>query len=139
MNDATIIQYFKPSEFFVSSTAKSLGIDNTPTDWDTYCNIYLLAFYLDAVRSRYSKPITLNSGYRCPTLNVAVGGVSNSRHLQGLAVDISCLHNQDYEKIYQIVSKDCRYIHYYPDRHYIHVDFTREFLISFYNQNQESL
>ena len=34
------------------------------------------------------EPIRLNSGYRSPQLNRAIGGVSNSNHLTGCAVDI---------------------------------------------------
>jgi uncharacterized protein YcbK (DUF882 family) len=34
-------------------------------------------------------PITVNSGYRCPELNKAIGGVANSQHLIGQAADIS--------------------------------------------------
>ena len=34
------------------------------------------------------EPIRLNSGYRSPQLNRAIGGVSNSNHLTGCAADI---------------------------------------------------
>ena len=34
------------------------------------------------------EPIRLNSGYRSPQLNRAIGGVANSNHLTGCAVDI---------------------------------------------------
>lgn len=34
------------------------------------------------------KPIIVDSGYRCAAKNKAVGGASNSRHLQGMAADI---------------------------------------------------
>lgn len=130
-----IIKYFVPSELFVSPTATRCGIVNIPIDWHTYCNTYYLSYYLDYLRSCYGRPIVINSGYRCPALNSAVGGVKNSKHLQGLAVDIRCLHNTDYETLLSIIGSDCRFIKYYPDRHYIHVDFTREFLINFFNKN----
>lgn len=35
-----------------------------------------------------NKPIVITSGYRCPTHNLRVGGVSKSQHLQGKAADI---------------------------------------------------
>lgn len=44
---------------------------------------------LDAIRERIGKPITINSGYRCPAHNEEVGGVSNSQHVEGTAADIT--------------------------------------------------
>lgn len=43
---------------------------------------------LNAIRSRFKKPIIVNSGYRSPEHNKAVGGVKNSTHVQGIAADI---------------------------------------------------
>lgn len=129
------IKYFVPSELLGSSTAERRGIVNIPIDWTTYCNTYYLGYYLDNLRRLYGRPIVITSGYRSPALNDAVGGVKNSRHLQGLAVDIRCLHNADYETLRNIIGSDCRFIKYYPNRHYIHVDFTCEFLQTFFNQN----
>ena len=36
-------------------------------------------------------PIIINSGYRSPAVNKAVGGAQNSNHLTGCAADIRCL------------------------------------------------
>lgn len=44
---------------------------------------------LDAVRAHFGKAIIPSSGVRCPTHNANVGGVSNSRHLSGKAVDFA--------------------------------------------------
>ena len=44
---------------------------------------------LDPVREAYGKPIYVNSGYRCPKHNEAVGGVPRSQHMLGQAADIS--------------------------------------------------
>ena len=35
-------------------------------------------------------PFIITSGYRSPSRNKLVGGVANSSHLQGSAVDIAC-------------------------------------------------
>ena len=51
--------------------------------------IALVENVLDPARERYGKPIKVNSGYRCPLKNKAVGGVANSQHLKGEAADIS--------------------------------------------------
>ncbi len=45
---------------------------------------------LQTMREEIGKPIIINSGYRCPTHNKAVGGASNSQHLYGRAADIVC-------------------------------------------------
>ena len=44
---------------------------------------------LDPIRAAWGGPISINSGYRSPALNKAVGGVSTSQHLRGEAADIS--------------------------------------------------
>lgn len=43
---------------------------------------------LQILRDRLGKPVTITSGYRCPTHNSNVGGAKNSYHMQGMAVDI---------------------------------------------------
>lgn len=45
---------------------------------------------LDELRQRVGAPIIVNSGYRCPEHNAAVGGVWNSQHVAGTAADITC-------------------------------------------------
>ena len=46
---------------------------------------------LDPLREKYGKPIRVNSGYRCPKHNLAVGGGNRSQHLLGEAADIAPL------------------------------------------------
>ena len=36
--------------------------------------------------------MVINSGYRCPELNKAVGGVATSQHTKGEAADVACEH-----------------------------------------------
>ena len=43
---------------------------------------------LDPAREKLGSPIIVNSGYRCPKHNAAVGGASNSQHMRGEAADI---------------------------------------------------
>ena len=43
---------------------------------------------LEPARQRLGKPITVNSGFRCKVHNKTVGGVANSQHMRGEAVDI---------------------------------------------------
>lgn len=47
-----------------------------------------LVNFVQKIRTHFNQPVTINSGYRCPTHNKNVGGVSNSRHVKGEAADI---------------------------------------------------
>ena len=63
-------------------------------------NLKRLCRWLERLRQRYNlnikekiknkneEPIVINSGYRSPQVNKAVGGAANSNHLTGCAVDI---------------------------------------------------
>ena len=55
---------------------------------EAIANLKRLCVWLEELRARYNAPIRINSGYRSPQLNRAIGGVSNSNHLTGCAVDI---------------------------------------------------
>jgi len=43
---------------------------------------------LQPLRDALGTPVNLNSGYRCPSLNRAIGGAKNSQHMTGQAADI---------------------------------------------------
>lgn len=51
-------------------------------------NIRQLANELQLVRNLIKRPIRINSAYRCPSHNRAIGGVSDSQHIFGKAADI---------------------------------------------------
>ena len=83
------MKYFTIKELCKSSTALAKGIDNTPNS-EIINNLELLVKYiLDPLREKYGKPINVNSGYRCPTLNKILNGSKNSHHMLGLAADIT--------------------------------------------------
>ena len=66
---------------------------------------------LTELREYFGQPITINSGYRCPTHNNNIGGAEKSRHVIGDAVDI-VVKNTTTESVYKhIISK-------YGDRPY---------------------
>ncbi len=81
-------EFFTLAELIKSSTADKHHIDNTPPS-EVLKNLqYGVDMVLDPLRRLYGKPINITSGFRCPKLNVLVGGVSNSWHQNGNAADI---------------------------------------------------
>ena len=79
---------FTLKELTRSDTATRHGLDNTPQGV-TLDNLKLLCEkILQPVREHYAKSVTVNSGYRAPEVNAAVGGSKTSDHCKGQAADI---------------------------------------------------
>ena len=55
---------------------------------EAIANLKRVCIWLEELRLRSGTPIIINSGYRSPQLNRAIGGVPTSNHLTGCAVDI---------------------------------------------------
>lgn len=53
-----------------------------------------LVLMLEKLRKKLHCPININSGYRTPSHNKAVGGSSTSKHCKGLAADIVCKRDE---------------------------------------------
>lgn len=79
---------FTISELVKSPTAERLHIDNNPSGVIIMRLTELIRTILQPIRDAYKKPIYVSSGYRCPKLNKAVGGVPTSQHVRGEAADI---------------------------------------------------
>jgi hypothetical protein len=78
---------FTLQEFTKSQTALRMGIDNTPEEDHMVAAQSLFLMVVQPVRDHFG-PTVINSGYRGPKLNEAVGGSSKSQHCKGEAVDI---------------------------------------------------
>lgn len=107
--DIQLTRHFMLSEFTKSSTAEAHGIDNTPS-LEVVSNLqYLCREVLEPLREWMNEPIIISSGYRCPKLNKAVGGVSKSQHLTGEACDIH-LPSKDIGRRYaEFILDNCRF------------------------------
>jgi len=80
--------HFEFDEFIRSTVAKRKNIENIPT-FEYIDNLNeLIETILEPLRVAYGMPITISSGYRCEKLNKAVGGVSSSVHMKGMAADL---------------------------------------------------
>lgn len=120
---------FKVKEF----ACHGVGCCNTVTiDKD-------LVDILQKIRSHFGKPINVNSGYRCPTHNKAVGGASGSYHVKGQAADISVVDVAPAEVAKYAESIGVKGIGLYEtkaDGFFVHID-TRTRKSFWYGQKQE--
>lgn len=80
--------HFTMEELYASATAKAKGINNKPNVQQMINLVYLAANVLEPLRVAMGEPIKIGSGFRCEALNRAVGGVRNSQHMKGQAVDL---------------------------------------------------
>jgi len=96
--------HFSLEEATTSQTASRLGIDNDPT-LDVVLNMKQAALGMELVRQLLGQPIHINSWYRCPELNKAVGSKPTSDHITGFAVDFTCPTFGTPEKIVREILK----------------------------------
>ena len=75
-------------EVIKSTTAKRLGIDNTPDDWTTENLRQVALKVFQPLRDAFGCPIFVSSGYRSADLNRAIGGSNRSQHVEGRALDL---------------------------------------------------
>ena len=93
-------EHFSLKELTRSETATRKGIDNTPNPTHMHNLTLVCKNILEPVRKHFGKPVQINSAYRGPKLNAAVGGSAKSQHCNGEAVDfeIDGMSNLDLAK-----------------------------------------
>ena len=109
------IKYFDRSEFACKCGGR-------------YCNGYpvepseVLVRLADRARKEFGSPATISSGVRCNQHNANVGGVSNSKHKLGVAMDIS-IKGVSGSKLYAWAQKqpEVRYT-YIIEGNWVHID-----------------
>ncbi len=83
-----ISKHISDKEGVYSRTALRRDIDNTPTEDHKINMVELAENIFEPLRSYVGGPIKINSFYRSPELNKAIGGSSKSQHCNGQAIDI---------------------------------------------------
>tara|TARA_B100000683_G_scaffold215350_1_gene210697 strand:+ start:873 stop:1355 length:483 start_codon:yes stop_codon:yes gene_type:complete len=79
---------FSLEELIRSSTARRIGLDNIPND-EHLKNLQVVVDEIaQPLRDHFGKPVRINSGYRSPALNAAIGGSKKSQHSKGEALDL---------------------------------------------------
>ena len=99
-----ISKHISEKEATKSVTALRLGIDNTPNG-DSLSNMRLVAEKVfEPLRDWVGGAIKINSFYRSPALNEAIGGASDksgrqtSQHCKGQAIDIDDIYGHKTNK-----------------------------------------
>ena len=123
---------FTLQEFVKSQTATRQGIDNTPNEEHLASAKELFENVVQKVRDNFGVTV-INSGYRGPALNEAVGGSSKSQHCKGEAVDIECPGTPNYNVanwIRENLEFDQLILEFYtpgiPDSGWVHVSYKSE-------------
>lgn len=121
-------KYFTTDELCKSDTAKKKGINNTPTTEIKQKLEVLIDELLDPVREAWGKPIRVNSGYRCPKLNKAVGGVANSQHMKGEAADLNAGSVSLNKQLFELIRTRYEYDQLIDEANYawVHVSYVRK-------------
>lgn len=130
----TIMKYFTFRELMHSNVALQNGIDNDlplHKDAKVYFNlIALVNNVLDPIRERFAIPIIITSGYRCERLNKLVGGVDNSQHMKGEAVDFyfEGFSRKEMADAFFEIAEDFEFdqLIYYKKKGIIHVSYRRK-------------
>jgi len=102
-----ISEHISYKEGVYSITALRLGLNNDPTKAHL-TNMELLAEKVfEPLRKHVNGPIKINSFYRGPELNKAIGGSANSQHCKGQAIDIDDVYGyMSNAEMYEYIKKN---------------------------------
>lgn len=125
------MRYFTFNELLSSSVMMKKGISNSPFVYGeshVYQNLATtVEKLLDPIRERFATPMIVTSGYRSRYLNELVGGVIDSQHRTGKAVDFyfaGFTAKEMLEAFFEIAEEfDFDQLIYYKKQHFIHISY----------------
>lgn len=100
--------HFTLEEMTRSEYALRRGWPNDP-EQAQIDNLKRVCALLEQVRNLVGKPIIVNSGYRSPNVNSAIGGSKNSQHCLGCAADIRAVGLTPDDLMLHIVGSEIKY------------------------------
>jgi zinc D-Ala-D-Ala carboxypeptidase len=83
-----ISEHISEKEGTYSITAIRLGIENMPDEYARQNMEIIAERIFEPLREAACGPIKINSFYRSPELNKAIGGSERSQHCEGRAIDL---------------------------------------------------
>ena len=93
-----------------SFTAKRLGISNIPSEYQMWNMVVLATEIFEPLRKWVGGPIKINSFFRSPDLNQAIGGSSKSQHCEGRAIDLDDVYGyKTNAEMFEYISKNLDY------------------------------
>jgi hypothetical protein len=125
-----LTENFSLHELIKSETALRRGLDNTPGEQEIENLRVLSEQILQPVRTAYGRGVKVNSGFRHPEVNAAVGGSKTSDHCRGQAADIEIPGIPNYD-LAKYISENFKFtqiiLEFYtpgiPDSGWVHVSY----------------
>ena len=100
--------HFKISELAGTSVAK-FKAKNLKEAKERMGKMYMLAGFAERVREIVGKPLIITSGYRCDSLNKAVGGSPTSQHKLGEAIDFKVRNMTNSQVACKLMGSDLKF------------------------------
>jgi hypothetical protein len=98
--------------------------DNTPPEAVRAALQHTAERMEEVRRTLDNRVVTVNSGYRSPGVNQAVGGAKNSAHLSGLAVDFNCYGFGAPKAVCRAIAEsDLSFDQLIEEGHWVHISF----------------
>lgn len=128
------MKHFTFRELLHSNIALQNDVLNLPPREDAakiYFNLVVLADnLLDPIREKFAVPMIVTSGYRCERLNKLVGGVANSQHMKGEAVDFyfAGFSKKEMAAAFFEIAEEFNFdqLIYYKKKGIIHISYSRK-------------
>ena len=115
---------FSYDEFVYSETALIAGIDNTPNNTHIQNGKLLFENVMQPIRDKFGKVI-VTSAYRNPHLNKMVGGIEDSQHVSGQAVDF-VVRSTNHKKVCQWIIDNLEFDQLILEPSWIHVSYSND-------------
>ena len=105
-----ITEHITYSEACHSFTAKRMGISNIPSEYQMWNMVVLATELFEPLRKWVGGPIKINSFFRSPDLNRAIGGSTKSQHCEGRAIDLDDVYgHKTNAEMFEYISKNLDY------------------------------